>query len=289
MNPTPSRRRRRAFTLIELLVVISIIAILIALLLPAVQQAREAARRTSCKNNLMQIGLAIQNYDLAFEVLPPGCVNRTGPIEPKPEGYHVGWTVQLLPMLDESPAFDAFDFSVGVYDPKNRPVRELEIPTFFCPTVPFDRSQTTRDGVKVGVSTYVACHNDVNAPIDVKNTGVFFLNSNTRYKEITDGATHTIFIGEKIPAEGDLGWDSGTSATLRNTSSLNAGVDSQRQLARDQPPAGSGPGGFESAHAGGANFGLGDGSVRFVSEHVNTELFEQLGNRSDGKLTSYDF
>ena len=85
------------FTLIELLVVIAIIAVLIALLLPAVQAAREAARRAQCVNNLMQLGIAMQNYESSHEMLPPGVVNLTGPILDQPKGYHFGWLVQILP------------------------------------------------------------------------------------------------------------------------------------------------------------------------------------------------
>ncbi len=87
-------RRRTAFTLIELLVVIAIISVLIALLLPAVQAAREAARRVQCVNNLMQLGIALHNYESSYEVLPPGSVNPTGPILNVPKGYHFSWMVQ---------------------------------------------------------------------------------------------------------------------------------------------------------------------------------------------------
>src|ERR1700754_2067028 len=93
--------KARAFTLIELLVVIAIIAILIALLLPAVQQAREAARRTQCKNNLMQLGIALHNYQMAFEPPPPGVVNSTGPVLNSPSGYHMGWIAQILPYIEQ--------------------------------------------------------------------------------------------------------------------------------------------------------------------------------------------
>ena len=89
--------RLGGFTLIELLVVIAIIAVLIALLLPAVQAAREAARRAQCCNNLMQLGIAIQNYESSHKMLPPGVVNLTGPILDQPKGYHFGWLVQVLP------------------------------------------------------------------------------------------------------------------------------------------------------------------------------------------------
>ena len=127
-------RRRRGFTLIELLVVIAIIAILIALLLPAVQQAREAARRTQCKNNLMQLAIAIQNYEMAFEVLPPGSVNAQGPIRNEEKGYHMSWMVQILPYIDMRNAYRHIDFSRGVYDSKNKEVRDLSVPFFTCPS-----------------------------------------------------------------------------------------------------------------------------------------------------------
>ena len=94
-------RRRERFTLIELLVVIAIISVLIALLLPAVQAAREAARRAQCCNNLMQLGIALQNYESSHELLPPGVVNDTGPMLDQPKGYHFGWLTQILPFCEQ--------------------------------------------------------------------------------------------------------------------------------------------------------------------------------------------
>src|SRR5438874_5474009 len=105
MSARTPRRCRGAFTLIELLVVIAIIATLIALLLPAVQQAREAARKTQCRNNLMQIGLALHNYEMAHECLPPGSIDPNRPIRNEAKGFHVGWIVQLLPFLDQTNTF----------------------------------------------------------------------------------------------------------------------------------------------------------------------------------------
>src|SRR5258708_46867 len=131
---TDRMRPRAGFTLIELLVVIAIIAVLIALLLPAVQSAREAARRSQCLNNLMQISLAIKNYEAAHEMLPPGVVNPTGPIKNTPQGYHVSWMVQILPFLEQTAAFKHMDFSVGVYNPNNVTVRAQRINIFHCPS-----------------------------------------------------------------------------------------------------------------------------------------------------------
>src|ERR1041384_7458081 len=178
-------RARRGFTLIELLVVIAIIAILIALMLPAVQQAREAARRSQCKNNLMQIGLALQNYEMAFECLPPGSVDPNRPIRNEPVGYHFGWFVQLLPYLDQGNVAQHFKTAAGVYDPLNRDARDVRISVLLCP------SNWTIGGTG-GTTTYSGCHHDVEAPIDVDNNGVLFLNSSVRFRDVRDGVSNTI-------------------------------------------------------------------------------------------------
>src|SRR3990172_7080901 len=153
-------RRARGFTLIELLVVIAIISILIALLLPAVQMTREAARRTQCKNHLMQISLAIQNYESAFEVLPPGVVNPDGPIQDTGQGYHHGWLVHLLRYLDQANVYRSIDLTTGVYDGANTTARSVALEVFICPS-----AVTPLAGSNVAQTNYAGCHSDVETPI----------------------------------------------------------------------------------------------------------------------------
>ena len=174
----PASKLRTGFTLIELLVVIAIIAILIALLLPAIQQAREVARRTQCKNNLSQLSLALHNYAMAHQVLPPGSVNPTGPIRTEEKGYHYSWIVQILPYLEEGNAYRMFDFGVSVYDEKHREVLVHQIPLLNCPS-----------SVVPGGTSYVGCHHDREAPIDVDNNGVLFLNSSISYRDRSEEHT----------------------------------------------------------------------------------------------------
>ena len=301
---TCCHRRSHGFTLIELLVVIAIIAILIALLLPAVQQAREAARRVTCKNNLVQISLALQNYEMAFEVLPAGVYNETGPIKNEPKGYHMCWLTSLMPYLDQSVLFEHIDFKQSVYAPANREVRKIYVPILHCPSDPVGplTRPESENGVEVYQTNYAGCYNGTEAPLNTDNNGVMFLNSSISYDQITDGSSNTIFIGEHYYNDNTLGWMSGTSASLRNTWSINIGRTSSGNP-YNLPP-GSRPseteeqekndpllmmGGFGSYHTGGAHFGLGDGSVRFISENIDATLLHQLGDRADGKLMKKEF
>lgn len=278
-------KNHKAFTLVELLVVIAIIGILIALLLPAVQAAREAARRCSCVNNLSQVILAVQNYNMAHSVYPPGTINPEGPIANEAQGYHHDWVSQTLPYMEELSTFRHIDFSVGVYDESNATVRKVPLQLLLCPSSPASRSSDA-----AAFTTYAGCQGPAETPIDEDNQGVFFLNKAVAYKDVSDGSAHTIFIGEKVIDEADtLGWMSGTRATIRNAGTLinaeetgrNRGVVAQEPKPnRDKFHVG----GFSSFHPGGANFALGDGSVHFLSETIKPEVYAQLANRADGEL-----
>jgi len=305
-------RRRRClrfgFTLIELLVVIAVIAVLIALLLPAVQAAREAARRSQCINNLMQVGIALKNYETAFEALPSGVVNQTGPITNTPTGYGFGWIAQVLPYLDQRATHRNLNFQVGVYAPANDTTRSVLINVLLCPSAPGATRMDPVDGQssasdQPGLTNYAAVYSDAEVPIDLKNNGVFYLNSRTRYDDLEDGSSQTLFVGEKPTSGAEMGWASGSLATLRNTGwTINGKPITPTMLAGNAlggpgsnpspaPGAPSEPGvvgGFASRHPGGANFALGDGSVKFLKNSISVVVYARLANRADGNLVSDD-
>jgi prepilin-type processing-associated H-X9-DG protein/prepilin-type N-terminal cleavage/methylation domain-containing protein len=309
MNRTVFRHQPRArhdvpagaaFTLIELLVVIAIISVLIALLLPAVQAAREAARRAQCVNNLMQLGIAVQNYESSHEMLPPGVVNLTGPILDQPKGYHFGWLVQVLPYCELKNIYNHFNLKIGLYEAQNFTTRTTLVRGFLCPS----DSGTNRGPTGVAMTNYAGSHNDVEAPIAASNNGVLFLNSAIRFEDITDGTSQTIFLGEKsIDGLGE-GWASGTRASLRNSGSginRTTNPSSQASLAGDDGDDAGGiangaaatsfdtlsfVGGYNSRHPGGANFAFGDGSVRFLKNSIGAGTFRLLANRADGEIIS---
>ena len=276
---------RRAFTLIELLVVIAIIGVLVALLLPAVQAAREAARRTSCLNNVTQLGLAIHNFEFHFEKLPPGVTNEDGPVRNEAKGTQVSWIVEILPYLEQRALAKRFNEAEGAYADVNAPVRAAQIRTLQCPS---DGIPMTNQAGTIARSNYAGCHHDSEAPIDKDNRGLLFLNSEVRHSQIFDGSSSTLLLGEMLDSPEGLGWVSGTRATLRNTGSLETG---EAYLPNANATTGEkqklGPlfvGGFGSYHAGGLNIGLADGCTRFLSLRVDPQILRQLGNRADGEI-----
>ncbi len=327
---------RAGFTLVELLVVVAIIGILVSLLLPAVQSAREAARRASCSNNLVQMVMAVHQYEATHRVFPPGTVNDTRPIQNRLNGYHHGWLEQILPFIESEALYYHVDRRVSVYDRANRPVRQTGRTWFLCDSNPQNGRLYTH---------YAGLHHDLEATIDVDQNGIFFLNSAVTSDDVLDGLGYTIFLGEKIVEPGDLGWLSGTRSILRNTGEqMNSAAEAIQRagtwrsvpeyppgLSVDSDPmysngvslggmggsedvgfdeamgmygdgiifdgseilASQEPrvvatfvGGFASFHPGGANFALGDGSVRLLAETISMTVYRQLGHRGDGELTT---
>jgi prepilin-type N-terminal cleavage/methylation domain-containing protein len=279
---------RSAFTLVELLVVIAIIGVLIALLLPAIQAAREAARRTQCLNQISQIGLALHNYEFHFESLPPGVTNPTGPIRNELAGDHASWIVKILPYLEQSVLYRMFDQAAGIYAPANSRPRALQLDALLCPSDPQPAKNENETAAR---SSYAGCHHDSEAPIDVDNHGLLYLNSKVRYSDITDGSSRTILVGEALTSKNSLGWASGTRATLRNTGAIEVfnrfNPSTSESNGRMMDESNADPlfvGGFGSNHVGGVNFSLADGSARFLTERIDRDVLRRLGNRADGEI-----
>jgi prepilin-type N-terminal cleavage/methylation domain-containing protein/prepilin-type processing-associated H-X9-DG protein len=279
-NQAPGNARP-AFSLVELLVVVTVVGLALGFLLPALVRSREAANRVNCCNNLRQISLALVNYHEHARCLPPGVVDPAGPIHNESDGMHLGWVAQLLPYLEQWSVQELIDTSVSAYDPVNDTAAGKRLRSLRCPS---DRSEPKPGGV--GVSNYAGCHHDVEAPIDVTNHGLLYLNSSVRLDDVSDGTSHTLLVGEKMTGPADLGWLSGTRATLRNT-----GTPINRDLhaaGADDPEDDEHVGGFASRHPGGANIALGDGSVRFLNERIDGQVLRLLGHRDDGELLSAD-
>ena len=205
--------------------------------------------------------------------------------------------MRLLPYIDEQVTYKHIDLEAGAYAPKNDRVRKMGIPLFICPSSAQEPGPGSRE------SNYAGCHHDVEAPIDADNHGVFFLNSRVKTKDVTDGPAHTIYVGEKRVPTDDLGWMSGTRATLRNTGTpLNmtpGEVDDAFRAKAVEPAEGEADdpaaakraeaaalyvGGFGSAHPAVTNMLFGDGKVLSVNNEIALSVLQQLGHRSDGKL-----
>lgn len=337
--------RRRAFTLIELLVVIAIIAILVALLLPAVQQAREAARRSSCKNNLKQIGLALHNYHDTFRVFPPGYIGdygyysisgTTASTHPKGAENNFGqwnWTAMIAPMMEQSAAYDVLDVSgrhagEALRGGANRwgstnVVFQTPVPGFRCPS---DAGPDTDSGMRrpfsdanqrrrVAIMNYIAVNRGANSNVvrarKNQSNGMFYVDSKVRVRDVTDGLSNTLMVGERVwdrnimdPSTGQTRtannragtlWVTRSSTTANNhcnacgyTDSLGVtfdGVNSNNLFNGSGTFQNNrGRSSFSSLHSGGSQFVLGDGSVRFISENLATSTLNRLGNKSDGNV-----
>ena len=271
-----SARRHRGHTLLEITMVLAIIVVMLSILLPAIQSARDAARRTQCRNNLLQISLAVHTYEDTYAVLPPGTISRTGPIVNLPDGYHYSWSVQLLPYMDQRSLYETIDDEFEIYS-TSVTVSSTHLSSLICPAV-------SEAALSTNASSYAGCYGDSEVGIDFDNNGSFFRNSSLSRKSIRDGTSNTIFFGEKVASESDLGWYSGTSSTLRNTAATP-----NNPLDRTMEYGSIRNGGFSSNHRTGTIFSMGDGSVRLIRDEVDADVFHRLGNRYDGELIDTNF
>jgi len=297
---------RPAFTLIELLVVIAIIGMLMALLLPAVQQAREAARTSQCRNNLKQIGLALHNYADAHRVLPPGYVslydgsgNDTGP------GW--GWGTMLLPQMDQAPVAAAIQYAAPIEAAANQASRTLTFPAYLCPSDNARNIWTavSRDPVSgallaplcdVGSSNYVGMYGISEPGVD--GEGLFFRNSDVHFQDITDGLSQTLAVGERSHQLGEATWTgSVTNAVLASDPSDGVGsgpAEHGSGMVLGHAGENHTPGDpnsdvnqFYSRHSSrGAHFLFADGHVSFLTSSINYNNYKALATRAGGEAIS---
>jgi prepilin-type N-terminal cleavage/methylation domain-containing protein/prepilin-type processing-associated H-X9-DG protein len=352
---------RRGFTLIELLVVIAIIAILIALLLPAVQQAREAARRTSCKNNLKQVGLALHNHHDTYKRFPSAhqhgkYSNGTWwyssyqrPEAPNgPNGYtsgnwgwpqegpFFGWMFRIAPFLEEGNVFKLANVKAWPwwqFAPDGTCLNGKPVKIYQCPSDVRGDLLSSNNGTSSGRPNVAALcsYLGVNGWNQFKEAGgqngMLYINSSVKFRDVIDGTTNTLFVGERPPTT-DLyyGWwfaGSGDPPYF-GTADVTLGVEERRRQPpslgsantpsdppdQDQPVTEptmclTGKCGFRngfvndaaaihqfhfwSLHPGGGHFLMVDGSVQFISYNVNRAIIRALGSRSGGEVVSNAF
>lgn len=302
-------RRSRGFTLIELLVTIAIISLLIALLLPAVQSAREAARRTQCSNNLKQIGLALHNYHDLHRIFPPASIRPRGFIDNGRDHPRTTWAISILPMLEQAPLFQQFDSTVDSTEFVNQSVTWAHVPGYRCPTDPgagalfepvlgstYSRSNYAAN---FGSGSWGQSH-----WADRNFRGVMGQNTALRIGAITDGTSNTVCVAEiriqpsardnrgawAFPAPGSssvgldcdnlcrgINGDSG-SDWIPYCDPVAGGLECTFQNSQD---SNAGP---RSMHVGGAIVLLSDGAVRFLPETLDIDVLRRLFTSGDGEV-----
>ncbi len=299
-----SVRRWRGFTLVELLVVIAIIGILVALLLPAVQAAREAARRTQCSNNLKQWGLALQTYQDVQRSLPIGMTTTP---------RHT-WVVSVLPQLEQSAIYDSYSQITPFWQPpntvSNSPTGLLntQVQPYYCPDDRKgywrgDQYWRTRGNYVVNFGNTRVAGGAASAP--------FAFNKSIRLPEITDGTSNTMLMAEVIMANIDTQWDcrgdihnDDDGSFFATVNTPNSGVDNCKictpsPSTRIPPPCTAAPGAAtrfdntaaapavssRSLHPGGVQVGMGDGSVRFVRSNIALAIWQAAGSSAGGEST----
>ncbi len=316
MTIAPTRPNRRAFTLVELLVVIAIIGILVALLLPAVQFARESARRATCANNMRQIGTALHLHHDTYRHLPPGALDAATLNDAYrrysvPAGVEHGWAIFIMPYMEEEQLWNQYKLDFDWRAPENRVPREVLVPTFLCPSSPENRrwrtfNNATFGQVRAAATDYGVCNGIDGAPLfalglidaqtNASRIGMMRVNQLSNFSECTDGLTNTFWITEcagrpqryrtgRLKVSGTVsgaGWADRENEYIIHGFS-NDGVTSTGPCPLNCTNANE----IYSFHPQGAHVIMGDASVRllpqatpmrFVARLVTRQAAEVVGN-----------
>jgi prepilin-type N-terminal cleavage/methylation domain-containing protein/prepilin-type processing-associated H-X9-DG protein len=295
-------RSRQGFTLIELLIVLAIIVILLGLLLPAAQKAREAANLMKCKNNLKQIGIALQSYHDRTGNFPPGYQTMVA-ADNSDLGPGWGWASFLLDDLEQNALKSQIDFSADIKDSSNVSVRTLVLPVFQCPSETRGGTFTVVDPngnplVDVAEGNYVAMNGVLGVSSDsFDNNGAFLRNMTFRIRDITDGLSNTLFVGERCTNMSHTTWTGAVTggvvpaqrypdlaeqlANAELASALVLAHGSRSHIPNDQLVFDADA--TASYHIGGVNFLLGDGSVRTIPNSIDGIVYEALLTRAGGE------
>lgn len=286
-------KRRSGFTLAEILVVVTIVAIGLAITMPAVLKSRADARRDRCMKHLKMIGLAVHNYHDVYRTMAPGWTGHSAEPGPLPR---FGWTTAMLPFLDQAPLYDKLDRNSHKIDDRN--LVETPIQFLRCPSDPTPVLNSLRSSF--ATSNYSGNFGPVAAPrwasgnfssswpgqpSTLKTTnGMFYLNSKVRFRDCRDGLSNIMVVGERA-VESRAGIWMGVRG--------NEYEDDQVTDSSFGNEINTGDNSFSSRHPGGANFLIGDGRVRFISENIDSRpeepgsqsggTFQRLSHRNDGK------
>jgi prepilin-type N-terminal cleavage/methylation domain-containing protein/prepilin-type processing-associated H-X9-DG protein len=318
------RPEEAGFTLIELLVVIALIGVLIALLLPAVQSAREAARRSQCTNNLKQLGIAMHNYESSFRCFPPAYLTRIGGggvhgvPDPATRDAGPGWAygTALLGFMEQVPLYQAMNVDLPCWFPENTTGARTVVGTFLCPSVSEPGLMADiRDTDDRQLAVFARSHYALNAGNDEPwaytvdhqgplADGPFFRNSSTTIAHIKDGLSNTMFVGEHSAILSDKTWvgvvPGAAVCPTPEFAYSTCDFAATMVLTHSGPAAAEGniihPPNARSCHVcqmyaehpGGANILLGDGSVRFIQETIRQPVWAALATCRGGEAISSD-
>lgn len=292
------RSPRRAFTLVELLVVIAIIGILVGLLLPAVQAAREAARRMQCSNNVRQLGIATHNYESTYSRLPSGWVSKGTSGVP---GW--GWSAALLPFMEGTSTANSIDWRLPISDAKHDLIRVTVVPTFICPSDPFvnvfeiaeaeededhdhEDHGNIDDGHKlfsISKSNYVGVFGTFeleDAPY--AGDGMFFGSSKIRFADVLDGLSNTLMVGEHSGQLGSTIWHGNIPEAAESFARIVGVADHV-----PNSPVGHFED-FRSYHSSGANFLRADCSVQWLPQTIDEGVYKALASRAGDESVNYN-